>query len=46
MSKNKLVTRIKALRKQGLSMRQIEARFPSTLGAGNGTRVLRILKAA
>lgn len=46
MSKNKLVARIKDLRKKGVSFRAIEARFPKTLGAGNGTKALRLSRAA
>jgi hypothetical protein len=44
MAKNELMKRIKALRKKGLSLREIEARFPKTLGAGNGTKAMRLLK--
>ena len=46
MNTNKLVKRVKALRKKGLSFRAIEARFPASLGAGNGTRALRLLRGA
>lgn len=44
MSKTKLVARVKKLYKSGLSMRAIEARFPASLGTGNGTKVLRLLR--
>jgi hypothetical protein len=44
MSKSKLVARVKELRKSGVSFREIEARFPKTLGAGNGTKALRLAR--
>jgi hypothetical protein len=46
MSRNKLIQRIKSLRKQGVSYRAIEARFPSALGAGNGTKAFRLAKSS
>lgn len=42
MSKAMLVKKIKALKKAGFSFREIEARFPVSLGAGNGTKALRL----
>lgn len=42
MSKTKLVARVKALRKLGLSFRAIEARFPKSIGVSNGTKALRL----
>jgi hypothetical protein len=42
MSKSKLVARVKELRKAGVSFREIEARFPKSIGVGNGTAALRL----
>jgi len=46
MSKAKLVKRVKELRKSGVSFRAIEAMFPKSLGAGNGTKAFRLAKLA
>ena len=46
MSITKLTKRVIELRKRGLSFREIERKFPKSLGAGNGTRALRISRAA
>jgi hypothetical protein len=44
MSTKKLARRVGQLRKAGLSYRAIEARFPASLGAGNGTKAMRLAK--
>jgi hypothetical protein len=44
MSKVKLVARVKALRKLGFSFRAIEAKFPVSIGVGNGTAALRLAR--